>query len=272
MSLDPRLPFSRFGTAPRSPRDDRDHVLAMYLPGLRLAASGLPDEVGTANVAAYPGIRNQGMEGTCTGHAARSVKQTMERRQRRTRSGMSRVPEMGPRGIYKLAQQIGGYEGEEGAYMRDVCEALLHRGMTREKDWPYRARFDGLWQPQDIGQPVSRWLTYAKAWRIGAYARLNTVDEILFTLHHGGPVFMAMDLHESFMDTGPNGKVPLPAGEVIGGHAMAFLGASQSQGEFITANSWDIDWADKGFCRVRFDHFQTVEHEAWAFTDYLAAA
>ena len=269
MPVDPSLPFSRFGTAPRSPRDDRDHTLAMYLPGIALAASDLPEEIGTANVAAYPGIRNQGLEGTCGGHGGRSVKQTAERRQRRSPSGMARVPEMSPRGIYVLAQRAGGYEGEEGVYTRDVCKALANTGTPREKDWPYRARYDGKWQPQDIGTPAPRWLTYAKPWRIGAYARLNTLEEILFTLEHGGPVLMSMTLHESFMDTGADGRVPMPTGQEIGGHCMAFMGAHQGMREFIVPNSWDTDWGDKGWCRIMFDHFMDVEHEAWGLPDYL---
>jgi len=265
MPIDPNLPFSRFGTAPVSPADDRDHLITAYTP--RMRASALPDEVGMANVKAYPGIRNQGQEGSCTGHGYRSVKGTIERLTRKTPSARNRVPDFGPRGIYTLAKQLGGYPEEEGAYLRDVLKAAKQYGSPREKDWPYVPHTSDQGKPQDIGKPSSRWLTNAKHWGIGAYARVTGLDEMLTVLHNIGPLFMAMNLTDSFFEPDPEGIIPDPSGADAGGHCMAILAAVQSTKRFYVANSWG-DWGLGGFCWVGFDHFLTkAESEAWSIPD-----
>lgn len=269
MPIDSSLPFSKFGTAPRSPRDDRDHLIQSYLPA-RLAASELPEEVGTENIKFYPGIRDQGGEGSCTGFAYRSVKGTIERRQRRIPSKVKTVPDFGPRGIYNLAKQIGGYPEEEGAYMRDVVRAAYNFGSPREKDWPYTPHTSPKGKTQDTGKPVGRWQTYAKGWKIGNYAKAKTLDNMLVFLHHAGPLFMAMDLHENFMEPGPNGIIPAPDGELLGGHAMAIIAANQSTKQFYVANNWGTEWGLEGFCWISFDHFlEKSDSEAWAIPDSL---
>lgn len=272
MPIDPNLPFSRFGTAPESPPDDRDHLVTAYVRNI-IRASALPDEVGIENVEAHKGfvgITDQMQEGSCTGHAARNTKTTLEVRQRRTRTAKRRVPHHGPRGIYVLAKQMGGYPEEEGAYMRDVCRAMKHSGVPREKDWPYVAHTDNQGRSTDIGKPRARWLTNAKAWQIGSYAKVRTLDQMLTALHTVGPLFIAMTLHENFLSPSPDGVVPVPSGEEMGGHAMCILAATQSTKSFFVANSWGESWGLAGYCWIGFDHFLAKSaSEVWVIPDFV---
>lgn len=265
MKAEPR--FSRFGTAPESPHDDRDHEIRTYLAG-RPQAATLPDEVGTINAEIHRRwlpITDQGQEGSCTGHAMRNTKGVNERRHRST-SARGRVPDFSPRGAYHLAKQEGGYPDEEGAYMRDVVKAANHIGVPREKDWPYVAM-----PPGPAGDPISRWLQYARPWKIGAYARTRTLEEMLTSLQQIGPLFIAMSLHESFFEPDSRGYIPAPSGQDVGGHAMCLLAAKQSERRFLVANSWGTSWGTGGYCWVDFDHFLTqVPSESWSIPDYVA--
>ena len=268
MPTDPNLPFSRFGTAPESPKDDRDHSISQYLPKT-IKAEALPAEVGLANVDAHRfiGITNQMGEGSCTGHGFRNTKTTLEIRHRKTTRAKKAVPVHGPRGIYHLGKQVGGYPEEEGAYMRDVVKAMQTFGVPREKDWPYVAHTNDRGQPQDKGKPNARFLTNAKRWKIGAYSQARTLDQMLTWLHTQGPLFMAMSLHENFFDSDPDGIIPEPKGKEIGGHAMAILAASQATQRFYVPNSWDTTFGKDGYCWISFKHFMGVSHEAWAVHD-----
>lgn len=259
--------FSVFGTAP-SPPDERDHSIRAYGVNPALSSS-LPDTVGQQWIDSYPGIRDQAFEGSCTGFALRGVKGAQERAQRQPPpSRARRVPDFGPRGIYVLAKREGGYEEEEGAYMRDVLKAADHFGVPREADWPYVPHTDAKGS-HDIGEPKKRWLTNAKRWQIGSYARLSTLEEIRVSLHSVSPIFMAMNLTESFFTPSADGMVPPPSGSAQGSHAMCFLAHSRERRAFFTANSWGSDWGLDGFCWIGEDHFLGAQSEAWAIPDYV---
>lgn len=266
MPIDPTLPFSRFGTAPRSPQDDRDWSFAQlaHVVGLPRASS-LPDEVGLVNLENHPGVRNQADEGTCTGHGLRTVKVTSERRQRKTKRAKRNVPELSVRAAYEWGKAEGGYPDLEGAYLRDVVKAASKRGVAPEADWPYRpARPENPDYRRTIGTPATEIDRHARRWKLGAYYRVRTIDNILVALHTHGPVFMAMGLTETFANPNDDGTIPAPAGEDWGGHCMAFLAASQSRRRLLTANSWGVEWGDEGLCWIDFDHFMGADAEAWA--------
>jgi hypothetical protein len=267
--------FSAFGTAPESPVDERDFEIRPLLAkaGAELRAADLPDEVGTINAdvhRAYLSITDQGQEGSCTGHSLRNVKGVNERRWR-SPSAARRVPDFGPRGIYTLAKQVGGYPDEEGAYMRDVLKAANQLGVPREKDWPYVPCVNEGGAREEIGTPISRWLQYARPWVVGAYARVRTLDEMLATLHTVGPLHFAMDVTESFITPDARGWIPpTPFGETLGGHAMCILSAKQSDRRFLVANSWGTGWGADGYCWLDFDHLLTrARSEVWAVPDAL---
>ena len=265
--------FSRFGTAPESPPDPKDYQIRSFLSARAsgLSASDLPDEVGMVNLELhrqYVGITDQGYEGSCTGHGMRNTRMVNELRLR-TPASRRRVPEFGPRGIYTLGKRIGGYPNEEGAYLRDVLKAANTYGLPREKDWPYVAHTTPDGRSQDIGEPISRWLQYARPWGIGAYSQVTTLEEILLVLHTVGPLFIAMNVTESFMQPAADGNIQAnPTGEDLGGHCIALLAAKKSTRRFKIANSWGKGWGEHGYANLDFDHFLTrTSHEAWAVHD-----
>ena len=264
--------FSVFGTAP-SPEDERDYEMRPLLARAGLATTeALPDEVGVVNADVHRRwlpITDQGAEGSCTGHSLRNVKGVNERRWRTT-SSRGRVPDFGPRGIYALAKQVGGYPDEEGAYMRDVLKAANQMGVPRDKDWPYVPRMTTEGAEQPTGEPIARWLQYARPWVVGTYARVRTLDEMLSTLHGVGPLHFAMTLTESFVEPDERGYILPPSGLELGGHAMCILSAKQSTRRFLVANSWGTGWGSGGYCWVDFDHVLTMSRsEVWAVPDAI---
>jgi hypothetical protein len=265
--------FSRFGTAPESPPDERDYEIRSFLnmPSTRTTLV-LPDEVGTINVEVHRevGITDQGQEGSCTGHAFRNTKAVTERRTR-SRSMRRRVPDFGPRGIYTLAKTTGGYPEEEGAYMRDVVKAADHYGVPREKDWPYLAHTDERGQTQDVGTPIARWLTNARRWRIGAYARVlgredaHGMAAVVLPRGAGRDVATVVRLHERFGEAHGDEQRPH-----LVQRRQHLLQRPQSERRFLVPNSWGTGWGDAGYCWIDFDHFLSrARSEAWAVPDMV---
>lgn len=262
MYLSDTHPFSPYGTHPVSPDDERDYPFATLASRLGVpSTSALPDEIGQNWVDNYPGIRDQSQEGTCTGHGMRSVKQTTERAERKTKKAKQNVPEFGPRGIYEWAKQQGGYPGEEGAYLRDVLVAAAKRGVPLEKDWPYIAdRPDNPNYAQKIGQPDATIDKGAKRWQIGSYYRAKNIPEMLQGLLVS-PLYIAIDVYDGFERVGLDGIVPMPKAseKSLGGHCVAVLLAKQSTRRFYVPNQWGTDWGHNGFCWLPFEYVT----EAW---------
>ena len=56
-----------------------------------------------------------------------------------------------------------------------------------------------------------------------------------------------------------DGKVPMPSGEPIGGHAMLNVGYDTGKQVYIVRNSWGTDWGDKGYCYFPFAYIENSQ-------------
>ena len=60
-------------------------------------------------------------------------------------------------------------------------------------------------------------------------------------------------IYENFIPD-DNFIIPLPAGEMQGGHAMTIIGYNDETRLFKTLNSWGPEWSDKGCCFMFYEH------------------
>ena len=80
------------------------------------------------------------------------------------------------------------------------------------------------------------------------YHRASPGYEVKQALALGFPVPFGATLYPAFEDVGSDGKVPMPEGTSIGGHAMLIVGYDLLKQVYIVRNSWGTDWGDKGYC------------------------
>lgn len=69
------------------------------------------------------------------------------------------------------------------------------------------------------------------------------------------PIIFGFMVYPSFMNVTKNGLVPMPdlkTERMQGGHAMNIIGYNDDNQMFICANSWGIEWGDKGFCYMPY--------------------
>ena len=127
----------------------------------------------------------------------------------------------------------------------------------------------------------------AAGYKIGAYARITTIDEVKQAIVKDGPVLAAVLVCDSFVNA-VDGIVPVPGSMgtedyIRGGHAIAVIGyddgmrAKGYTGFFEIRNSWGPDWGDDGYGWIPYEFFirKTIDlgmpywTESWSSIDII---
>ncbi|MGQ9543700.1 MAG: C1 family peptidase [Candidatus Bathyarchaeia archaeon] len=223
------------------------------------APPSIPERV---DLTEYAGsVRDQGSEGSCVGQAGAALKDWHEKYQRGYPEGG-----LSSRCIYNGARALGGMLNGEGAYLRDALKFLQRYGTCREKQWPYRAGADATVDPRNRFKPED-----LQPWQIETYVRINTADEILQALAAGKPAYAGVYWYNNWIVPGPDGKLPMPQGSPVGGHAILFLGYNKNEGWLLFQNSWGRIWGRSGYGKMPIKAVKQMQNECdfWTIVDKL---
>uniref|UniRef100_A0A3Q1CJG0 Cathepsin B n=1 Tax=Amphiprion ocellaris TaxID=80972 RepID=A0A3Q1CJG0_AMPOC len=97
-------------------------------------------------------------------------------------------------------------------------------------------------------------LSYPKDKHYGrrTYSIPSQQEQIMTELYKNGPVEAAFSVYADFLlyKTGVYQHV---TGDMLGGHAIKILGWGEDNGTpyWLAANSWNTDWGDKGFFKIK---------------------
>lgn len=228
----------------KSPPDNRDFIILQLLS--EVMQKPLPDIIDYRDE--MPPITNQGNEGSCTGQAAKVVKEWQEGKELDLI-----MPEdylsLSARYIYELAKVY--YWGDkkaplrDGADLRSISKALIKKGICEEKYWPYEAK--------KLGKPEAGAYQNALKYRVKEpkmYFRITDVEDLKYAMHLYGPIEVGLTVYKNW-HRARNGEIPDSticerAYGVLGGHAVAFCSWHNSIKMFTFQNSWG-DWGDRGF-------------------------
>ncbi|XP_054155215.1 cathepsin B-like [Oppia nitens] len=94
--------------------------------------------------------------------------------------------------------------------------------------------------------------THDKHYGSKAYAVSRTAKAIQTEIMTNGPVSAGFTVYEDFL-TYKSGVYHHVTGDAAGGHAVKIVGWGVDNGEdyWLVANSWNEDWGEKGFFKVR---------------------
>jgi C1A family cysteine protease len=248
-----------------SPGDPRDFLYRSMVPPF-----GLP--VRFSRRSEFAPTRNQGQYGTCVGFATAAVKDNQE-----ARNYPGRGIVLSPLHLYALCKAQDGIPDKEGTYPRVAMQVLHKAGICQEEILPY-SRMSWPKLPEVPNEAN----TDGQQFKIGAYARLQTLDEVKQAIVRDGPVLAGILVCENFMHPTERGIIDMPSGRILGGHAICVMGYDDTMtarghtGFLEVRNSWGPDWGDAGYCWIPYDFFgwradmgYTAWLESWSSVDVV---
>ncbi len=139
---------------------------------------------------------------------------------------------------------------DTGTTIYDVMQAANREGVCSSATWPYNV--------QKFSQIPSR-VAYAEGLqhRVGSFFKIpGDLNNMKSYLARGIPFIGGFQIYESFETVSSNGKVPIPnpaKEELLGGHALTFVGYDDDLHSMIILNSWGPRWGDKGYCYMDYN-------------------
>lgn len=186
-----------------------------------------------------PPIRDQGNQGSCTGHGTRSLGQYM-----RAKEGQEPL-ELSPRFIYYNARVMEHTVKEDsGAEIRDCIKQVARLGFASEKDCPYSAA-------NFTKRPSNRAYVDARQDMAVEYLRpAQTLIGLKQAIAEGWGFVFGFAVYENFESPAveQTGIMGMPQGRMLGGHcvwACGYNDAAVHNGAFLCGNSWNTNWGAK---------------------------
>lgn len=202
-------------------------------------------------------IENQGIIGSCTGHAITNAFEIQMKR-------------LYPEKYHELSTLFVYYHSrlfennltyDTGAYIKDGLKAVKRYGICKQDLWPYDTdKFDVQPYPDCYVDASKRVITL--------YEKLYSLTDILEILNSDKPVVTGMRIYDSFYSINEDNDVLAIPGydeTSIGGHTMVLVGYDITKGQFIAKNSFGIDWGNNGYCWIPFDYIRMEAFENWSF-------
>lgn len=212
----------------------------------------LPAAVSLKDFAPTPGY--QGSYGTCTawatGYAARTLLESINYRWTKKQADSNAFS---PSFIYNQIRTKNSCM--EGTSLYDALNVLKDEGGVKLKDFPYECSREVTSKDRDA----------ALQHRIIEYREIadrNTKDKVRFvkkSLSESKAVVIAFDCPPSFNNSGELWEPEKSDYKAWGrGHAMTVVGYDNTKygGAFELLNSWGTNWANHGFCWLKYSDFE----------------
>ena len=235
--------------ARRDVHDARDHK---YLASLR--PEPIPQHV---DLREWGGpIKDQGGEGSCTGHAVSSAREWIARKYERT------SPTLSPQFLYveELIAE-GSFPRDDGAMPRTGCRALTAKGCCEAALYPYVAG--------KFTTPTAEQTQNALKYKTGAYHRIESLLDFFRCLADltPWPVTVGFTVYESFMteQVAATGLMPIPKlGELQqGGHEVLCVGYDLPRQLALMQNSWGDAWGKRGYFWMPLKIVASADTDLW---------
>ncbi|MGI5920505.1 MAG: C1 family peptidase [Syntrophomonadaceae bacterium] len=172
--------------------------------------------------------------------------------------------------LYAMCKKNDGIPFLEGTQPKVAVQILQKYGVCSEEVMPY-SRLTELPAPlvPDIPEQA---MEAAAAFKIQTYAQLcspydisrnHTIAAMREALKREGPFMIALLVCENFVPD-KNYRLPFPAGEIQGGHAVGIVGDLPDHQCFILRNSWGTGWGENGYAYLPYEWITRKTDTGWA--------
>jgi len=165
--------------------------------------------------------------------------------------------------VYYNARLLDNITDEDvGAYVRDGVKAVNKFGVCSEQMWQYLVE-------KFANAPSIQSYEDAKIRMINKYYRVQSIQDMVDALNTNSPIVASMNVYDSFYDLENPGTYVLPMPKnnenLIGGHAIAFVGYDLNKKLFLGRNSFGTDWCMEGYFWIPFDYVEKDFMDNWVF-------
>lgn len=232
-----------------------DHRDLLLLP-TNEEISKLPSKADNSNICSS--VEDQGDLGSCTANASTSAMEALYKKLGLPVINLSRLY------VYYYSRKVEGTPPTEdsGAVIRDVMKVLAKYGAPPESLWPY-----------DISQfsvePTHGAFVAAQAHKTTRYYRAPSLTSIKHAIAIGFTCVGGFSVPENMMsqECARTGVVQMPGPneQIIGGHAVHFIGYDDSTSLLKFQNSWGTSWGASGFGYLPYDFVnQKLADDFWS--------
>lgn len=195
-----------------------------------------------------PAIWDQGHEGACVGFGmARLIAGRI------AVSGALAAIRPAPAWIYAIARIAQGtFPDDSGTSISGAAKQVYKHGYVFEPSFPYS---DQAYRAKPSHE------VYAEAMKhlVSGYHRVvQSVESLEATLAAGIEIAIGIDVYANFTPD-KNGVIPMPKGQIRGGHCIALDGYDSKKKLFSFSNSWGTGWGVRG---RGFLHYEYVADKA----------
>jgi C1A family cysteine protease len=231
----------------KAPVDSRDYLIKY--PSMPFTLNNnLPQQVDLS--ASCTSVKNQGEVGSCTAFAGVGLAEFNYHKNNQSVS----QDILSEKFLY-FATRVDvakwPLNEDSGAYIRDCMKALVKVGVCLENTFPYLRPGETASQYADVPPPSA--YSEAKQYTVSRYANVSTevdpnkvLNDLKCLLKDNYSFMAGITCHENFFND-EKGVIPAPQGEVIGGHAVQFVGYDDTKQLLKFKNSWGSDWGDNGY-------------------------
>lgn len=181
--------------------------------------------------------------------------------------------------LYSMCKQNDGMPCLEGTQPKVAMQVLKKNGICPETIMPYSdllelssPRVPKITGPALETAVIYRIKTYAQICSSSDKDRTQVINTIREALKNEGPFILALMVCENFSPD-ENYVLPLPAGDLRGGHAVGIAGDLPEKNCLILRNSWGKKWGENGYAYLPYAWLDNrisgnwSISEAWTATD-----
>ncbi len=152
----------------------------------------------------------------------------------------------------------------KGMTISDALKTARQKGCVLRKE--FNVNEEVLDIIDRVEQNRTRLEPLAEPYKIGAYARLDTAEDIKLALLKGIPVIFACTVKEDYLSMDENYVINITNDKIACGHAMIIYGWNETG--WLIQNSWGEDWGNNGRAILPYEY--PIE-EAYAISKYVAS-
>ena len=153
-------------------------------------------------------------------------------------------------------KRISGLWDMEGDYFRNSLQAMCNYGAPLEQDYPFSDNWEDYKKEPSVAMyELAKKYAGKTYWVVDG--NLESIKQAVF--QNNCPVLIGMPWYESFNKPNLDGRLPLPSGKMVGGHAIS--GGYWSENRMWFKNSYSNLWGRNGYFYIPFSDFG--KYEIW---------